>query len=181
MTAKNEKTENKPDTNVGNEKLSTDMAIALEAQARMAKDREDAPDGVTVTNVKEDAMDALVKRYVPEAIATPLAHGTKRQKDSFMDGASKRAFWGVNSSERHSQLVLEGWMPVTRVISGKTVQVTSPGGGMLLYERPVVYTIDSVNRAAEVSNNRMNRLDGSLRENLPSDMIHSDETTINKE
>ena len=180
MTEKNGKVK-KPDMKEENNKLSADMEIAVQAQARLAKDRADAPEGVSVANIKEDPMDVLVKRYIPEAIETPLAHGQKRKKGSFLDGATKRAFWGTNSPENHSKLLNEGWMPTPRVIGGRSVQVTSPSGASLLYERPVVHTIDSVARAAIKSNERMAKADGKLARELPAGSVSEDEVTITNE
>ena len=181
MTDKNEKTAKEPEKVDENNKLSRDMEIALEAQARLKEDRASAPDGVSVSSIIEDPMDALVRRYVPEAVPEALPFGTKRTKGEFLKGATKRAYWGTNSPENHSKLVNEGWMPVTREIGGKVVQVTSPSGASLLYERPVVYSIDSVARAALKSNERMAKADGKLNKELPAGTVTEDSVTITKE
>lgn len=166
-----------PDTTIEEQELAKDIEIALEQQARLAQDRADSPE-IAVGNRYEDAMDALSRRYVPESIPEKAPRGTIRGKNEFMKGATKRSYWGHNNPARHSACLNEGWMPVVRRIGGKLVQVTSPNGDMLLYERPIVHTLDALSRSVKYGEAR----DASKKAlNVPEEGLYEDELTITKE
>lgn len=157
--------------------LDHDIKIALEQQARLAEDRKASPE-VSIGNRYEDAMDALSKRYVPESVPDKAPRGTLRKENEFMKGATKRTFWGHNNPARHSACLNQGWMPVVRTIGGKRVQVTSPNGDMLLYERPIVHTLDALNQSIAYGKARD---DGKKKMNVPEEGLYEDELTITRE